>query len=508
MKLLKFLPFLALPLLLTTPVAAQTLENIQVIKGFTDVFSLLDALKEFLLNLAPSLAVLVIMWGGYQYFLSSLGDAKQNGLKTIQAGIIGLIIVLSAKFIEPLLALTVTPEGIETDPLVAFLTNTTDALIPLASALAVLVIMWGGYQYFFSAFGDSKQNGLNTIKNGVIGLIAVLVASFIKDVIKAAISKESGIADLNAVPAALGKQLESLVLSTSSALSLLAAGVAVLVIIWGGYKYFQGGFDGKAQGLQAIQQGVIGLIVILLANFITGTVENLFKGINKDTDLALIPDQFRTILEPIITNGTDLLIGLASIVSVLVIVYGGYQFFFATLPNSKANGKETITKGVIGLIVAIIAKPIVTIVTSTIQASGPSSTDSYLQFENASIIFTIQSLISSILIPVSSLVTVFFFVLGGYYYITSNGSAEKVKQAKTAVTNALIGFVIVLLSITIVQLIVYFVKVEDLTQGDQQTNSIQRDSGNSSPSPTNNTTTSSPISQPFLDTTGASSANP
>jgi hypothetical protein len=44
----------------------------------------------------------------------------------------------------------------------------------------------------------------------------------------------------------------------------------------------------------------------------------------------------------------------------------------------------------------------------------------------------------------ASLVAVFFLVFGGYQYMTSRGSPDKLEQAKRIVRNALIGLVIVI----------------------------------------------------------------
>ena len=49
----------------------------------------------------------------------------------------------------------------------------------------------------------------------------------------------------------------------------------------------------------------------------------------------------------------------------------------------------------------------------------------------------------------AGLITVVFIVYGGYEYLTSAGSEEKAKQGRNAITNAVIGIVIVLASVII-----------------------------------------------------------
>lgn len=59
--------------------------------------------------------------------------------------------------------------------------------------------------------------------------------------------------------------------------------------------------------------------------------------------------------------------------------------------------------------------------------------------------------IIDLLTRISGLIALGFLIKGSILYITSQGSPEGVKAAKSTITNALIGFVIVLLAIGIVQ---------------------------------------------------------
>jgi hypothetical protein len=67
------------------------------------------------------------------------------------------------------------------------------------------------------------------------------------------------------------------------------------------------------------------------------------------------------------------------------------------------------------------------------------------------------TVINGFLIPLSSVVALLFFVLGGYYWMTSNGDEKQVEKAKDAIKNAVIGLVVTLVSATVVQMIIYFV---------------------------------------------------
>lgn len=56
-------------------------------------------------------------------------------------------------------------------------------------------------------------------------------------------------------------------------------------------------------------------------------------------------------------------------------------------------------------------------------------------------------------LAIAAYVTVFFIIKGGFNYMTSAGSPDGMKSAKTTITNAVIGLVIVLFSAIIVNTI-------------------------------------------------------
>ena len=283
-------------------------------------------------------------------------------------------------------------------------------LVTLAIPLAILVITWGGYQYFIGGI-DGKGNGLKAIQAGVIGLAIILSSQFIIEVTKGTFTSTGFSPD---------KLIQSLIQPATGTLVALSSAVALFVITYGGYRYFIGGIDGKSEGIKNIQSGVTGLIIVLVANFIVGAVNNVFKGASADTDFGAKAKSF---IEPILTQGLTFMTSLASIAAVLVIVWGGYKYFFSTLPGSKEDGKKSIEQGITGLVIVIIAQPIVTIVNSTIGVQN-----SQLSLDPQSLIYTAQVIITKFLIPPSSVVTVGLFIWAGYLWITSQGDAGIVKK--------------------------------------------------------------------------------
>lgn len=334
--------------------------NCLISGDLTNTTCLINNIINFLLTIAPAFAVLVIVWGGYMYFMGGL-NGKAEGAKTIQAGVVGLIITLMARFIaQTIQGVFAAPGTFTATPIITLITNIiNNLLIPISGIVALLVIVWGGYKFFFSGLDIEKEGGVKNIRSGVIGLIVILLARFIVDAITGTIT-------------------------------------------------------------------------------ITGTTVTfnsaIFEGfINQITNTFLFP--------------------AASAVAILVIMYGGYKYYFSGVGASKEDGLKNIRSGIIGLIAVLLARLIITIVTAVF----PSGATAVAQLNVNPIITNITSLINNILIPISTGFAIFFFILAGYLYITAQGNAEKLKKAEKAAINAVIGFLVVLLAATVIQLVLFVV---------------------------------------------------
>lgn len=339
-------------------------------------------------------------------------------------------------------------------------------LYALAIPFAILVIMYGGYKYFFGGL-SGKSDGMKTIQSAVMGLILVLTARLITDTVNNTFSSSEGINET---------AITTLIESITGILTNLSVAAAILVIIWGGYKYFFGGFGAKADGMQTIRAGVIGLVFILLATFIANTLNTIFKDIEQANQITTLGEQLTNTITPIVAQVTLVLQGVASLISVLVIVWGGYQYFFSTVPGGKKDGMDTISKGVIGLVVTILASPIVNLVKATLG----NATDTELNLDPSSVIATIQTIVVNFLIPVSAAATVFFFILGAYQWLSAGGDAKKVENGRTSIKNGVIGLVVVLLATTFTQIIIFVFRNADLPTANQAPTSVQSQSASDS----------------------------
>jgi hypothetical protein len=243
------------------------------------------------------------------------------------------------------------------------------------------------------------------------------------------------------------KDIGELLRDITSFLVSLAPALAGLVIIWGGYQYFLGGFDQKADGLKAIKAAVIGLALVfsysLIVKLVTDTLQpGASGGFNTDALIAFI------------TSIGGSLVALSSIFAIAVIIYGGYKYMFSSLPGAKGDGKAAIQNGIIGLAAILLAQPIIDLVKNTVDATAgaasPINTNAIAGF--------LLSIINGFLIPISSIVTVFFFVLGGFNMLTSGGDSGKYKKGQEYLKNAVIGLIVVLTAFTLTQIVIFIVQ--------------------------------------------------
>jgi Type IV secretion system pilin len=226
--------------------------------------ALLDDLINILINLAPVVATLVIIWGGYQYFLGGI-DGKKTGRNAIEAAIIGLALVLSADYIIGTLVPSIfNGGGISSGGIEDLLGQVKNALVTLASAVAVLVIIWGGYKYLFSGLGG-KEDGRKTIENGIIGLVVIFVADQITKLIDELITPNAD----GAFAFQTGSITGFIVAVVNNLLIPIATALTVFFIVIAGYKWiFTDSLTKAGEAKKALLNAVIGFVIILLAVFI------------------------------------------------------------------------------------------------------------------------------------------------------------------------------------------------------------------------------------------------
>jgi TRAP-type C4-dicarboxylate transport system permease small subunit len=177
-----------------------------------------------------------------------------------------------------------------------------------------------------------------------------------------------------------------------------------------------------------------------LAQFIIRTLPNIITGSGFQASGVI----------PILLDITVFLAQLAGFFSVLVIIWGGYQYFLGSLPGGKADAMKTIQAGVTGLIVVLLAQPIAGLVEGIFQPDGAK-----LNLQSGGLTDFIYQFVTRLFIPAASVITVALLVWGGLQYITARGDSGQVKNAQQTLRNAIIGLIVVLLAVTITAFVTY-----------------------------------------------------
>lgn len=89
-----------------------------------------------------------------------------------------------------------------------------------------------------------------------------------------------------------------------------------------------------------------------------------------------------------------------------------------------------------------------------IKATGGAGCDTAKDPKAKNAVESLVTNIINIFSWVAGVVSVIMVMLGGFWYITSNGDAAKVTKGRNAITYALIGLVIVALAQVIVQFVI------------------------------------------------------
>ena len=194
------------------PVSAGALEQLNLFDNVSCIFpttaagtcadgksAIITSVLTFLRIIASPIAVLVIVWGGYKYFQSSVSGDQAQGLQAVRAGVIGLVLVLISPAIVSILTQTinVTQTGtgpdtvnnleLETGEITKNIVRIVQFMIFLAGSIAVFFLVYGGYKLMIASRGGASQDnvdGWKIIRNALIGLLIVLLATSIVQIVQ------------------------------------------------------------------------------------------------------------------------------------------------------------------------------------------------------------------------------------------------------------------------------------------------------------------------------------
>ncbi len=230
--------------------------------------------------------------------------------------------------------------------------------------------------------------------------------------------------------------------------------LATLFIIFGGFEWINDKDVKRTSAQATIFAAIGGYIVINLSDKIAEVIR-----LTIDRDNGFNPTAINDLLENLIIFGLN----ISTIVCVACIVLAGYSYYVEYFWNEgrqsdKLKPNDLMYGAITGLIVILLSRPIIYFVKSIFVVDKE-----VLTFDKNPIVQLIQSILIQFAIPVSAIAAVGFLVVAGYFYMTAQGDPKKVETAQTMIKNAIIGFVIILLCSTIVQLITFFIRPVERT---------------------------------------------
>jgi hypothetical protein len=268
-----------------------------------------------------------------------------------------------------------------------------DLAIQTAGYVSILSTIYGGYLILLSNFGMDREyaKARNILTGGIIGLVVVYMARPLTMAIVGSLNQQQdqfGIEGLIIVTNNFIIQSGvAFLIGTSSALALLS-------IVYGGYILIFDSFtDGKTKkARKIIQNGVTGLLVVLLAGPIIDTIINasaLKTGADGNFDLSGTARALANNIGILLINFLQyLVIPLSSIVTVYAIITAGYKFVVVSATDSNKaikEGVEGIRGALIGLIIILGSFTIVQAVIVILPTSPQGILQNSSQVANSSI---------------------------------------------------------------------------------------------------------------------------
>lgn len=133
---------------------------------------------------------------------------------------------------------------------------------------------------------------------------------------------------------------------------------------------------------------------------------------------------------------------IAAYLIVGFVIYGGYLYMTSSGDSAKAaNSRKVLTRAFIGLGIVLLANVIMNAIRIALIGENVLSP---IQDENAATNL-LQNAIN-FAVAISGLICAIFIVIGGVNYMTSSGDSAKLQKAKSTLTYAIIGLIIVALS--------------------------------------------------------------
>ena len=167
-------------------------------------------------------------------------------------------------------------------------------------------------------------------------------------------------------------------------ITIIAAYLVLGYVIYGGYLYiFSSGDPTKvASGKKTLTHAFIGLAIVMSAYLIMSTIRFALLGANGQFNCDFMSESDTGCIDAntLVTNAIQWFIGIAGVVALIFVVYGGISYTTSTGDPSKLQkAKQTIIYALIGLAIVALAEAITAFVSGMIRdANNNTEANNYI----------------------------------------------------------------------------------------------------------------------------------
>lgn len=173
-----------------------------------------------------------------------------------------------------------------------------------------------------------------------------------------------------------------IVANIATDITVVAAYLVLGYVIYGGYQYiFAAGDPGKlASGKKTLAHAFIGLAIVMSAYLIMSTIRFVLLGSGGVLICNPTTEQYCVNPNTLITNAIQWFIGMAGVVALIFVVYGGIAYTTsAGDPTKLQRAKQMILYALIGLAIVGLAELITAFVSNMIREADNTAGTSYIQ---------------------------------------------------------------------------------------------------------------------------------
>ncbi len=234
--------------------------------------------------------------------------------------------------------------------------NVINTILNYVALAAVIAIIVAGL-YMILTGGAQADKAKTIIIWTIVGLIVILLAKVIVNFVYSLFGAQSGNVGINVLGGT--NPVQTIIQIVNTVLTYVGLAAVVAIVIAGLYMILSGGAQAD-RAKEIIKWVIIGLIVILLAKVIVAFIYAALGGDLGDIGIN-IPGSSGDIRQ-VITDVLNTVLNFVGLLAVVAIVIAGIWLIVGMgSDDSKDRAKKIILYTVIGLVIILLAKLIVSL---------------------------------------------------------------------------------------------------------------------------------------------------